>query len=102
MTQMSLLGENVGLFVGLSMEDPNIRRLIDVTHKQYPEIPNYAVLPRRESLKGLGDSKQAVLRSLYESVETNSFKEIGVQVIWVNTYDDIHNVIGEICNTSGT
>jgi hypothetical protein len=47
---MSLLGRYTGLFVGLSMEDPNIRRLIDVTHRQYPENLNYALLPRKRPL----------------------------------------------------
>jgi len=65
MTQMSLLGRYTGLFVGLSMEDPNIRRLIDVTHRQYPEISNYAILTRRQSLARSKDTKQGVLRNLF-------------------------------------
>jgi hypothetical protein len=62
MTQMSLLGRYPGLFVGLSLEDPNIRRLIDVTHRQYPENANYAILPRKNRLKGQTDGNDAVMR----------------------------------------
>ena len=97
MTQISLLGRHTGLFVGLSMEDPNIRRLIDVTHRQYPDVLNYAVLPRRMSLRSSSDSKKCVLRNLFEAVETASFAKIGVRVIWVDHYDDIPGVLKSIC-----
>jgi SIR2-like domain len=97
MTQMSLLGRYAGLFVGLSMEDPNIRRLIDVTHRQYPEISNYAILTRKRSLSRSRDSKQGVLRNLFEEVETASFAKIGVRVIWVDTYDKIPQLLNRIC-----
>jgi hypothetical protein len=79
MTQMSLLARYIGLFVGLSMEDPNIRRLIDVTHRQFPDNTNYAILPRKVGLRRSKDSSESVLRNLFEEVETKSFSNIGVQ-----------------------
>jgi hypothetical protein len=97
MTQMSLLGRHTGLFIGLSMEDPNIRRLIDVTHRQYPDVKHYAILSRRRPLGGAHDSKHSVLRNLYEEVETNSFERIGVRVIWVDRHEEIPAVLREIC-----
>jgi len=98
MTQISLLGRYTGLFVGLSLEDPNIRRLIDVTHRQYPESHNYAVLPRKHPLAGSKDTKEAVLRNLFEQVETSSFEKIGVRVIWVDSFEEIPYILQEICN----
>jgi hypothetical protein len=97
MTQISLLGRFSGLFVGLSMEDPNIRRLIDVTHRQYPEISNYAVLVRKKSLSRSPDSKQTLLRNLFEGVETSSFGKIGVKIIWLDRYEDIPPLLRSIC-----
>jgi hypothetical protein len=101
MTQMSLLGRYTGLFVGLSMEDPNIRRLIDVTHRQYPEISNYAILPRKKSLAKSKDTKQGVLRNLFENVETSSFAKIGVRVLWVDSFDEIPVVLKKIVEIPG-
>ena len=92
LTQISLLGRHKGLFIGLSMQDPNLRRLIDVTHKQYPEIWNYAVLPRSPA-DANEDAKTAILRNLAEDVETKSFQKIGVNVLWV---DDIRNDIAPL------
>lgn len=101
MTQVSLLGRYTGLFVGLSMEDPNIRRLIDVTHRQYPDVVNYAILTRKSDGKAHGDSKASVLRNLFEEVETDSFKKIGVRVLWVDKHDEVPALLHKICETGG-
>jgi hypothetical protein len=102
MTQISLLGRYTGLFVGLSLEDPNIRRLVDVTHRQYPEGHNYAILPRKRQLSGTRDTKGCVLRNLFEQVETSSFEKIGIRVIWVDSFEDIPCVLREICTGEKT
>ena len=99
MTQMSNLGRHSGLFIGLSMEDPNIRRLLDVTHRQYPDMQHYAVLTRKVSLRDSTNSKNSVLRNLFEQVEANSFKKIGVNVIWVDSHDHVPGILNKICTT---
>jgi SIR2-like domain len=99
MTQMSLLGRHTGLFVGLSLEDPNIRRLIDVTHRQYPENLNYAILPRKLPATGARDNSDSVMRNLFEEVESKSFEKIGVKVIWVDSFAEIPHVITNVCGT---
>ena len=100
MTQMRLLGQYIGLFVGLSLEDPNIRRLVDVTHKQYPDQINYAILPRKEKLLQGGTSKETILRNLFEEVESSSFQKIGVKVIWVDDFKEIPLILQNIANVS--
>jgi hypothetical protein len=97
MTQISLLGRYTGLFVGLSLEDPNIRRLIDVTHRQYPDTPNYAILPRKASLAKSKDSADCVVRNLFEDVEAVSYSRIGVKVIWTDDFNSIPSVVQKIC-----
>ena len=98
MTMINQLGRYSGLFVGLSLQDPNLRRIIDVTHRQYPDIPNYAILTRKTPRAARGDAKQSVLQELFEKVETESFANIGVQVIWTDAYEEIPDRIREICN----
>jgi hypothetical protein len=96
MTQISHLGKNIGLFVGLSMQDPNLRRLIDVTHKQYPENFNFAILRRPTSLSDSSDSKQTLLRNMFEEVETQSFEKIGVRAIWVDSHEEVAAILQEV------
>jgi len=102
MTQISHLGRFIGLFVGLSMQDPNLRRLIDVTHKQYPENDNFAILPRPISLASSRDSKQTVLRNMFEEVESHSFGRIGVKVLWVDSFEEIGQVIRRVVGDEET
>jgi SIR2-like domain len=97
MTMINQLGRFSGLFVGLSLQDPNLRRLIDVTHRQYPDITNYAVLTRKTPRRA-ARSRQATMQDLFEKVETASFADIGVKVIWTDTYDEVPARIFEICN----
>lgn len=99
MTQIGLLGRYTGLFVGLSLEDPNIRRLLDATHKQYPDNINFAILTRKHGNKSCHDSKQRVLTNLFEEVESKSFEKIGIKVVWVDSYEDIPKVIKGVCST---
>jgi len=98
MTMINQLGRYSGLFVGLSLQDPNQRRLIDVTHRQYPDIVNYAILTRQTPKRDGVISKQSILRDLFEKVETESFANIGVQVIWTDSYDEVPDRILDICN----
>lgn len=96
LTQIGLLGRHKGLFVGLSMQDPNLRRLIDVTHRQYPEIWNYAILQRAPKTPA-EDSKSIILKNLAEYVEEDSFQKIGVKVIWVEDITtDVAPVLAQI------
>jgi hypothetical protein len=46
MTQLNAISDSVGLTVGLSMTDPNMRRILDISARAsgFPEI--FAVLPR--------------------------------------------------------
>ena len=83
LTQIGLIERHKGLFIGLSLQDPILRRLIDVTHKQYPEIWNYAILPRSPAPSN-EDAKGVILSNLSDDVEARSFQKIGVKVIWVD------------------
>lgn len=98
MTMINQLGRYSGLFVGLSLQDPNLRRLIDVTHRQYPDIVNYAILTRQTPKGDGADAKQSILRELFEKVETESFASIGVRVIWTDDFSEVPDRILDICD----
>src|SRR5215213_2004346 len=98
MTMINQLGRYSGLFVGLSLQDPNLRRLLDVTHRQYPEITNYAILTRNTPRGQDAHTKQSILRDMFEKVETESFANIGVHVIWTDKFEEVPDRILEICD----
>jgi SIR2-like domain len=98
LTMINQLGRFSGLFVGLSLQDPNLRRLIDVTHRQFPDILNYAILTRKTPRTATSRSRQSTLQDLFEKVETDSFDDIGVKVIWTDNFDEVPTRIFDICN----
>jgi SIR2-like protein len=98
LTMINQLGRFSGLFVGLSLQDPNLRRLIDVTHRQFPDILNYAILTRKTPRTATSRSRQSTLQDLFEKVETDSFDDIGVKVIWTDNFDEVPARIFDICN----
>lgn len=74
-SQLSFFRENTCLFVGCSLSDPNIRRLLEMTHKE--NRTHYAILTR--DMMTTNDLVKA----------SNHFARIGIEVIWVNNYREI-------------
>lgn len=74
-SQLSFFRENICLFVGCSLADPNIRRLLEITYRKTKV--HYAILAK-ENLT----SKDLMKAS-------NHFARLGVEIIWVNDFNEI-------------
>jgi hypothetical protein len=90
--QIGLLDRHKGLVIGLSLQNMILRRLIDVTYKQDPEIWNYLILPRSPEPSN-EDAKGAILSNLCDDVEARSFRKSEVKLIWV---DDVTNDVAPL------
>lgn len=95
-TQLNLLRERTGLFVGFSMTDPNLRRLLDVANRYRHGRPHYVIMrtPSREQIAS-GDTSQVSDERLedfiraFRSVQEDALAELGLQVVWVDRFDEI-------------
>jgi len=96
LVQTSLLGSHDGLFVGLSMVDPNIRRLLEVAHSQYPQRRNYAIFRRERPLAKADDTLDEAAVNLLEEIETEGLSDLGVAAIWVDRFEDIPPLLNAI------
>ena len=74
-SQLSFFRENICLFIGCSLKDPNIRRLLEITASIPPK--HFAFLTKEDLT--LKDQMQV----------TAHFFRIGVNIIWVDRYTDI-------------
>ena len=91
--QLHALDRNTCFFIGLSMTDPNLRRLLDFSHSgNNNEIHHYAFL-KREPLYGIDDVEKN--KRHFETIELQ-LESIGVWVIWYNDYDEVPQMIREI------
>lgn len=82
--QLHALCRNVCLFIGLSMNDPNLRRLIDISIEGSEVEPvHYAFLRRIEHDIPFMES---IMRGF------------GVNCIWYENHEDLPNIINELAN----
>jgi hypothetical protein len=119
------LRHNTVLFIGLSMLDPNLRRLLDASYV-FGDIPAHWQIQKRHKIapaevrnvlrdirdrarrfrkemdipppEEIPELKEPV-RSILEQADTydrNLFESMGVKTIWVEDYDDIPPLLDRI------
>lgn len=96
--QIYALTHTTCLFIGLSMSDPNLRRLLDIAKANYKseeqDCPHYAFL-RRTALNGCdmpcGKNKNE------EHIKTleKMYRDLGIIVIWYEKYEDLPRIINK-------
>ena len=81
--QLHALVQTSCFFIGLSMKDPNLRRLLDIAQQRGTGVPtHYAFLIRKEY-----DQPRKAERI---------FNEMGVNVIWLEEYRELPGLIEKI------
>lgn len=115
--QLHAMSRKHCFFIGLSMVDPNLRRLLDISRKMNAtDTPShYAFLQRTKqndyclsNNKGcqyvqvsqslIDKKKQKDIYSLNYIVLENIFRQLGVNVIWYENHDEIPDLIEKIFN----
>ena len=96
MTQLNFLKNNVCLFVGLSMVDPNLRRLLEISQKKRPGLRHYVILKDHWAPSKKGSGILHIVANVFRSLEEKSFRELGVSVIWIKEYNQIPSILRRI------
>lgn len=93
LTQLNLFKDKTVLFIGVSGTDPNLRRLLDIARAySKDDINHYAIL------KNHWDLNNKKLANIFRNMEEDTFKELGINVIWYNDHPEINGIINEIKN----
>jgi len=87
--QLNTYSENICLFVGLSLLDPNLRRILDISHRKNNECKNYIIM--RKPMQR--DKRVAYIYSTLFEQDANSF---GLNVLWVSEFSEIPNILNKI------
>jgi len=106
LTQLNHLSQTTCLFVGLSMTDPNLRRLLDVSMRKDPEKTlNHFVFKRRYDVQDcaaaiasagiLGGAEEHALKLVEtaEILEEKDANALGLNLIWVNEFCEIPAIL---------
>ena len=96
--QLSHFTNNTCLFIGLSMTDPNLRRLLDIAaQKDADNICRHYAIMKRMKMKVSGDAIEK-FEQLNDELQESFYAELGVNVIWVDSYEEIPGILKEIKN----
>ncbi|WP_418068277.1 SIR2 family protein [Ralstonia pseudosolanacearum] len=108
LAQLHALRESTCLMVGLSMADPNLRRLLEIAQRGAGESRHYAFMKRVSAEKFMaaeadnvddlfvdpGTARQFLQRH-YALTET-LMRELGVKVIWFEHFDEIPAMLSNV------
>jgi len=88
-----VLMESSCLFVGTSLTDPNLRRLVDSAYRemQTPQHFLFARLPEVDSDQGGSTALDALVEIL-----TASYQQTGITPIWFSDFDEILEILAKV------
>ena len=84
--QLNTFSKNVCLFIGLSLSDPNLRRLLDISERKNHSKRHYIIAKR------LTDKSDDIISKLFE----NDALSLGINVIWCKDYEELPNILDKI------
>ncbi|NVM75175.1 hypothetical protein FHW83_000955 [Duganella sp. SG902] len=93
--QLAKFSQNTCLFVGVSLTDPNLRRLLDVAwRKSTDKKQNHYIIKKFPEIDGPEETQR--LARLLEEQDANL---LGLNVIWVRKYDEIPKILRLVAAT---
>lgn len=104
--QLTLLKDSSCLMVGLSLTDPNLRRLLEIAFSKDTAVRHYAILKRLSYEIFSKDKDKTVIsapRPLVESflashhqAEERLYQELGIDIVWVEDFNEIQDILKSI------
>lgn len=100
--QLNQLSSNTCLFIGISLTDPNMRRIIDViATKSGQDNRNHFIIKKKYENKELfetpeGSQEEAAIIQMIEGIEETDANKLGFDVIWIDKYEEIPKILLEI------
>ncbi|TON23884.1 SIR2 family protein [Vibrio parahaemolyticus] len=109
LVQLNSFRESNCLMIGLSMTDPNLRRLLDISSKNTERSKHFAFMKRLSSIEFCYETISGKKSKVIDNVESAKrflehhhilneelMKELGVTIIWYENYDDIPEIIKNV------
>lgn len=96
--QLSALRENTCLFIGCSLTDPNLRRLLDVAARNGETPRHYAFLRKNKIMKQnndevINEDVMRIYKEIDDNIQTAYYKKLGLNIIWVDEFEEIPNIL---------
>ena len=99
-TQLNYMINNTCLFIGLSMTDPNLRRLLEIAALKRDDInqecKHYAIKKRFKITNTNSSEAINKFESVNDLLQESFFKELGVNILWIDDYKEIPDILKRI------
>lgn len=95
LAQLNYLREHTCLFIGCSLTDPNLRRLLDVAKRNNEKPRHYAFL-RRSNIANCPDIDQKALEAYKDidlSLREKYYAALGLNIIWIDKFEEIPQIL---------
>jgi hypothetical protein len=95
MIQLNHFKEMTCVFVGVSLTDPNMRRLLDIAYQKTQTARHFVIL-KRSKLESPGDVSRATLayvEAMHHRLYSQTLADLGVRIIWVDEFEEIPNLL---------
>lgn len=96
--QLNTFSNNICLFVGLSLSDPNLRRLLDISWRRNQRKKHYIIM-KKTIVEGVTDKdraeKEQIARTINMLFEQDA-NSLGLNVIWCNDFKEIPDILRKI------
>ena len=95
--QLNAFKSSTCLFIGCSLTDPNLRRLLDVAVKNKDNAKHFAFMKNKTfAADSCNDDLIKIYSDIDRNVRNNYFQSIGINVIWVNDYSEIPTILNSL------
>lgn len=100
-TQLNFLRENTTLMIGLSLNDPNLRRLLAISNRRTKASKHFAIMKKNNFSNTLGveEIRDDILESfniVNNELQEKFFEQLGMKIIWVEKYEEIPELLESI------
>lgn len=99
-TQINFLITHTCVFIGLSLTDPNLRRLLEIVAQKNINNDNqpkhYAVLRRSTFTNYQEIESIRSFEKVNQSLQEAYYQELGLNIIWVDDFEEIPDILKSI------
>lgn len=97
LVQLNALRENTCLFIGCSLSDPNLRRLLDVAVRGDETPRHYAFLKKNNGKKTNSQAVNEKIIEIYQKIDDNIqtayYQKLGLNIIWIDDFEEIPTIL---------
>lgn len=98
-SQLNYMINNTCVFIGLSMTDPNMRRLLEIAAQKRAEdqenCKHFAIMQRFNIDSDNNESIKS-FEKVNEALQESFFKELGVNIVWFDKFTEIPGILRKI------